>query len=111
MTSSARSSSVCGIVRPIALAVLRLITDRDDAPSEPSAARRSDSTERLFNHLVQARSQRMRDRDTEHLCRLEVQRQQQFARLLNGKVGGFGTPKYPVDKIGQSAILLRCVMG
>jgi len=50
-----------------------------------------------FDHLVGQREQRRWHFDAERFRSLEVNHQLIFGRLLDGQVGGFGTPEDFVD--------------
>jgi hypothetical protein len=45
----------------------------------------------LFDHLVGADNERLRKSEAECFRRLEVKHQLEFGRLLDGKIGRFGT--------------------
>jgi hypothetical protein len=63
----------------------------------PKAAVSRCSNGALFDHLIGEREHGLRNREAERLCRLEVDDQLVFGRLLKRQVGGFFAVENAVD--------------
>ena len=61
-----------------------------------------------FNELVGANQERLQDRQPERLGGLEIDHQREFGRLLDGKIGRFGTLQNPVDIGGGAPLKIEC---
>src|SRR5262245_29689792 len=85
MISSARSSSVCGIVRPSALAVLRLTTSSNLV-----------GFPRLGGEVDRSR----------HGTRLSLRRQAHTPRSDQPRIGGLEAPEGPADSTHQIDVLI-----
>jgi hypothetical protein len=62
-----------------------------------------------LDHLVSAGQECLRNRETERLDGRQIDHEFELGRLLDGKVSGFRTFEYFVDKIGCMAELVRVV--
>ena len=63
----------------------------------------------LFDQLVGARQQRLRDGDAERLCRLEIDHQFKFGRRLDRKIGGLLTLEDAINVIRGTAVLVDII--
>ena len=62
---------------------------------KPDVSKRSKKPS--LDHLVGAREERLRNRQTNCLCSLEVDDQLELCRVLHWQVAELGAPEYPVD--------------
>ena len=79
-----------------AMTVITVIQRNRNTPKCPKIADASGFCS--FNHLVGKGNQRRRHRDTDHLCRAQVDDEIEFDRRLHGEIGRLLTLEDAIDK-------------
>ena len=62
-----------------------------------------------LDHLVRPIQQRLRDRQADLLCRLEIDDELKLRRLLDGQVSGLGAFENPVHVVGGAPKIRRII--